>query len=70
MNFKTIEWKEADVTDALKDDISNARSRSQFRIHFQTENTGGDAEGDFAYFEATENTRKTGNSPQLVVKYY
>ena len=64
------EWKDADVTDAVKNDISNARSRSDFRIHFQTENTGGDVTGDFAYFEAAENNMSTGNTPQLVIKYY
>ena len=66
----TIEWKEVDVSTRLKDDIANARSTSQFRIHFQTEVTGGDATGDFVYFEAKENTQGTGNTPQLVVKYY
>ncbi len=64
------EWKDAIVTDAVKNDISNARSRSDFRIHFQIENTGGNSEGDFAYFEASENNMATGNTPQLVVKYY
>ena len=65
-----IEWKDAIVTDQVKDDLANARSRSQFRIHFQTENTGGDVTGDFAYFEAAENNMGTGNTPQLVVKYF
>lgn len=64
------EWKDADVTEKLKDDVANARSTSQFRIHFQTETTGGDVTGDFAYFEAKENNQGTGNTPQLVVKYY
>lgn len=66
----TLEWKDADVTDRVKDDLANARSRSQYRIHFQTETTGGDVTGDFAYFEAAENTQSSGNPPQLVVKYY
>lgn len=65
-----VEWKEADVTARLKDDIANARSMSQFRIHFETENTGGDTAGDFAYFESADNSEGTGNIPQLVVKYY
>lgn len=65
-----IGWKEADVTARFKDDLANARSLSQFRIHFQNEITGGDTAGDFVYFEAQENTLKTGNAPQLVVKYY
>lgn len=66
----TIEWKDASVTDRLKDDIANARSRSQYRIHFQTETTGGDTTGDFANFESMDNSLTTGNTPQLVVKYY
>lgn len=66
----TVEWKDADVSQKVKDDVANARSTSQFRIHFQTEVTGGDVTGDFAYFEAKENTQNTGNTPQLVVKYY
>ena len=65
-----IEWKDADVTAEVKDDLANARSRSQFRIHFTTENTGGDVTGDFAYFESAENTGATGKTPQLVVKYH
>ncbi len=69
-NNAALEWKDANVTDRLKDDISNARSRSQYRIHFQIETTGGDVTGDFAYFESAENYLHTGNTPQLVVKYY
>jgi hypothetical protein len=65
-----VEWKDADVTDEVKDDIANARSQSQFRIHFTTEVTGGDIHGDYAYFEAADNTEGTGHTPQLVVKYY
>jgi hypothetical protein len=65
-----IEWKDADVTDQVKDDVANGRSRSQYRIHFTTENKGGDVTGDFAYFESAENTGGTGKKPQLVVKYY
>lgn len=66
----SLEWKDADVTDQVKDDVANARTRSQFRIHFTTEVTGGDVTGDFAYYESTENTGGTGKTPQLVVKYY
>ena len=69
-NNAVVEWKDANVTDAVRDDLTNARSRSQFRIHFQIENTGGNVNGDFAYFEASENIMSTGNTPQLVVKYY
>ncbi len=66
----TVEWKDALVTTQLKDDVANARSRSQYRIHFTTENTGGNVTGDFAYFESADNNMGTGNTPQLVVKYY
>jgi len=66
----TVEWKDANVTERVKDDLTNSRSTSQFRIHFQTELTGGDVTGDFAYFESAENSEGTGNTPQLVVKYY
>lgn len=66
----TLEWKEVDVTEQLRNDLANARSVSQFRIHFQIENTGGNATGDFAYFESAENTLKSGNIPQLVISYF
>ena len=65
-----IEWKDVDVTDMVRDDLSNSRQRSQFRIHFQTEGTGGDATGDFAHFESADNTVGTSNTPQLVVTYH
>ena len=64
------EWKDANVTDMVKDDVSNARSRSQYRVHFQIESTGGDVTGDFTYFESADNNMGTGNTPQLVIKYY
>jgi hypothetical protein len=66
----TVGWKEADVTDALRDDRTNSRSRSQYRIHLAIEATGGDATGDFAYFESANNNVGTGNTPQLVVRYH
>ncbi len=65
-----LEWKEADVTNQIKDDLRNAKSLSQFRIHFSKEARGGDIDGDFAYFESADNTLGTGNIPQLVVRYY
>lgn len=65
-----VEWKDVIVTDRVKNDLSNSRGASQFRIHFTTELTGGDATGDFAYFESADNSEGTGNTPQLVVKYY
>ena len=64
------DWKEADVSIAIKDDLANARARAQFRIHFEEEVKGGDVSGDFAYFESAENSEGTGNTPQLLIKYY
>lgn len=63
-------WKETDVTQSVKDDIENGRSRSQFRLHLTVENTGGDSNGDFALFESSENYLGTGYIPELLVKYY
>jgi hypothetical protein len=60
-------WKEIDVTARVKDDVANARSFSQFRIHFTTEKMGTTV--DFISFESTENTNKSGNAPQLLVDY-
>ncbi|OGM02504.1 hypothetical protein A2115_00780 [Candidatus Woesebacteria bacterium GWA1_41_8] len=65
-----IEWKDLDVTDRLKADISSGRTRSQYRVHFATETIGGDVTGDFTNFESANNSTGTGNTPQLVVKYH
>lgn len=67
---EVIEWKDLNVTSRLKDDLDNDRDESQYRIHFTTEASGGSVSGDFSYFESAENTGSTGNSPQLVIKYY
>ena len=63
-----LEWKDLDVTDEVKNDWANDRSRSQFRIRFSSETDGNGSE-DIAYFEAAENTEGTGNTPQLVIQY-
>ena len=63
-----VEWKDADVTDRLKNDLSNSRSNSQYRIHFSSEPTG--SSSDLVYFESANNSQGTGNLPQLVVKYH
>lgn len=65
-----IEWKDADVSDQVKNDRSAGRSRSQYRLHFAIESIGGDILGDFAHFESADNSTGTGNTPQLVVKYH
>jgi hypothetical protein len=67
-NNATIEWKDADVTDSLKNDLSNGRDKSQYRIHFSTESTG--TSSDLVYFESADNSQGTGNLPQLIVKYH
>lgn len=66
----SVEWKDVVATDQFKNDRSASRTRSQFRIHFTSEVTGGDVTGDFAYYESANNSEGTGNTPQLVVKYY
>jgi hypothetical protein len=63
----TAEWKDAIVTEAVKNDLSEGRTRSQYRLHFETEITGPDA---WARFESADNYMSTGNFPQLVIKYY
>jgi hypothetical protein len=61
------EWKEATVTERIKDDLANNRKHSQFRLHFATENMG-NLQGEYALFESAENSLQTGNTPQLVIK--
>lgn len=65
-----IEYKDVDVKDQLIDDLGNGRTYSQYRIHFSTETIGGDASGDFAYYESQDNSMGTGNQPQLVITYH
>lgn len=62
-----VEWKDLSVTNQVKNDVANGRTRSQFRLRFQVEMTGADA---WARFESGDNYVGTGNLPQLVVKYY
>lgn len=66
----TVEWKEAEVTDQVRNDVINNRTRSQYRLHFAIETQGGNVTGDFAYFESGENYSATGKIPQLVIKYH
>lgn len=69
-NNSTLEWKEIDVTYFVRNDVSNARSYSQFRIHFTDETKGGNVEGDFSYFDsASSYEESSGHPPQLIVKY-
>lgn len=63
-----IEWKEADATDRLRDDMQNHRTTSQYRLHFEIETVGGDVTGDFVHFSAAESG--SDNAPRLVVRYH
>jgi hypothetical protein len=67
-NNVVVEWKDASVTDSLKNDLSNGRDKSQYRIHFSTESTG--TSSDLVYFESADNSEGTDNLPQLVIKYH
>lgn len=69
-NNAVVEWKDGDVTEQVKDDLNDNRTRSQFRIHFTTENTGGELTGDFTYLESADDSEGTGKTPQLVIKYH
>jgi hypothetical protein len=62
-----IEWKDAEVTNAVKKDIDEGHSKSQYRLHFATEEDG-DGEVDTAYFYSANSGHNT-NPPQLVVSY-
>lgn len=64
-----IQYKEVDVTAQLRDDHRNAKSTTQFRLHFEVEIANDDDSFDFAYFESAENHYGTGNTPELVVEY-
>lgn len=66
----SVGWKEVDVTDQVRSDLSNNRERSQYRLHMATETVGGTVTGDFAYFEAADNSTGSGYTPQLVVRYH
>ena len=64
-----LEWKDANVTAALKADLTSGHSRSQYRLRFTTETQGGDVTGDFAYFYSSNSGSNT-YPPQLVIKYH
>lgn len=63
------EWKEVVATEQVRFDQTSNRLVSQFRMQFDKERMGGQAGGDFAYFESSENFGATGNLPQLVIIY-
>lgn len=67
-NNTTVEWKDVNVTDSLKNDLSNGRNKSQYRILFPSDVVG--ATSDLVYFESADNSQGTSNLPQLVIKYH
>lgn len=62
-------WRKVDVTDQVINDVLSARPYAQFRLHFEKEVVGDDENGDFAYFESSENTQRSGNTPELIIEY-
>jgi len=62
-------WKEIEVTKELKTDISNAHTRSQYRIHFGEEKVSKEGSENMVYFESASNSLGSGETPQLVVTY-
>jgi hypothetical protein len=65
----TLEWKDSDVTTAIRNDLTAGHSRAQFRLKSTTETIGGDVNGDFFYFYSSNSGSDT-NPPQLVIKYH
>lgn len=62
-----IEWKDIEVTNNLRVDVSSGRTRNQYRLRFAGEAVGPEA---WARFESGDNYKGTGNLPQLVVEYH
>jgi hypothetical protein len=60
--------KEIDVTAAVANDISNARGRSQFRIHFEKENKSKSEQLSYVLYSLGLVTQSTG-APTLFVVY-
>ena len=62
------EWKESDVTEAVRRDYTEGRDDSQFRIRF-LQVSDNDGTVDYVTFEDGENNRGRDNTPTLVVTY-
>lgn len=58
-------WTTIDVTDAVKNDLTNSRAYSQFRLQHQDETFGGDGQ----FTEWVRGTDTTANYARLVVVY-
>src|SRR5260221_11537975 len=53
-------WKEIDVTNQLKNDTSDAHTRSQYRIHFDQEKVSSSNSENMVYFESASNSLDSG----------
>lgn len=62
-------WRKVDVTNQLINDLVSAKTSTQFRLHFEKEILADDENGDYTYFESSENTQHSGNTPELIVEY-
>ena len=65
-----IEYKDVSVRDQLVDDLPTAGLIPNTGSILQQKVMGGDPTGDFAYFEAQDNSMGLGNQPQLVITYH
>lgn len=63
-----LEWKTADVTAAVQNDVSANRLYSEFRIRF-TLDSNGNGDNDMMIANDGEDSQGSGRIPQLVVRY-
>jgi hypothetical protein len=61
-----IEWKNLDITSQVAESLSKNQTTIQFRLHFTSESFTKTDSGDFALFESSENSLKTGNVPSIL----
>lgn len=67
----TKEYKTLDVTTAVKNDRTAARTASQFRLRFSTRDSNNDGINDYAGFtDAEDSCCAVGQPPQLVIVYH
>lgn len=63
----TNNWLEADITDAVLDDIDRTRANTQYRIHF--ENEVRNVSPDFLFIESGENYFSSNYPPELIIRH-
>lgn len=63
-----VGWRSADVTVAVRQTLSTALPRCQFRLRFTLEPPG-DGGNDFVTFEDGDGSQGTSNHPMLVIEY-